>query len=145
MGLLDPLLMDGFYVIIMLGGVLTVRPHPAMRYLVLFLVVLAVLTKVASKIFPGLAISVIEALLVVAAIGFFAALVMKRFLVAERPASHRIGAAIVVYLLVGILWARLYEIAGLIIPGAFHMDGGNATMNTYLYFRYVTLATIGYL
>jgi ion channel len=144
MGLLPPLIMDGFNIIVLLGGVLTVRPRPAIRYFMLFLAVMAVLTGTLLRIVPGFAISVIDASISVLAIGFFAALVMKQFLVAERPASHRIGAAIVVYLLVGFLWARFYEIAGLLIPGAFHMDSGNATVTSYLYFSYVTLATIGY-
>jgi hypothetical protein len=143
-GVLDPLIVDAFFAVFMFIGVLTVHPRSATRYLVLVLAILAVLTRLASKIVPHTEVMIGEALIEVAAVGIFAALVMKQFLVLGRLASHRIGAAIVVYLLLGILWSRLYQIAGLMIPGAFHMADGSATLTSYLYFSFVTLATIGY-
>jgi hypothetical protein len=144
MGALDPLMVDIFFAVFMFAGVLTVHPRPAARYLVLLLAILAVLTRFASKIVPHTEVMIGEALIEAAAVGVFAALVSKQFLLSGRVASHRIGAAIVVYLLLGILWSRLYQIAGLMIPGAFHMADGSATLTSYLYFSFVTLATIGY-
>jgi hypothetical protein len=143
-GVLNPLVVDGFLAVFMFTGVLTVRPRPAMRYVLLALAVLAVLIRIAARLAPGTATTVSEAVIDVAAIGLFAGLVMKQFLASGRAASHRIGAAILVYLLLGMLWARLYEIAGVMIPGAFHMTEGAPTLTSYLYFSYVTLATIGY-
>ncbi|HXY54747.1 MAG TPA: ion channel [Nitrospirota bacterium] len=143
-GMLDPLIVDAFVVVFMFAGVLTVHPHYAVRYLVLILAALAVLLRIASKIIPGASVTISQAMMEAAAIGLFAALVMKQFLVSERPPSHRICAAIMVYLFLGIMWARLYEIAGVVIPGAFHMDGGSATITSYLYFSFITLTTIGY-
>jgi len=143
-GLFYPVIAEVFYAVFMFMGALTVHPRPAMRYLVLALAVLAVLTRIASKVAPGAAITVFGAVIEMTAISIFAWLVMKEFLIAGRVASHRIGAAIVVYLLLGVLWARLYEIAGVAIPGAFHMTDGNATLTSYVYFSFVTLATIGY-
>jgi hypothetical protein len=144
MNVLDPLIVDGFVVIFMFAGVLTVHPRPAMRYVVLSLAVLAVLTRIASKAVPGAAITIIEGVIDVVAIGIFAALVMKQFLAAGRAASHRIGAAIVVYLILGLLWSRIYEMAELAIPGAFTMVERKATLTSYLYFSFVTLTTTGY-
>ena len=144
MGYFDPLMVDAFFTIFMFIGVLTVQPRPAMRYLVLVLAVLAVLTRLAAKAAPTTGIMIGEALIEVAAVGIFAALVVKQFLVAGRKDSHRIGAAIVVYLLLGIIWSRFYEIAGLSIPGAFKMTGSVPELSSYLYFSFVTLATIGY-
>jgi hypothetical protein len=143
-GVLNPLVVDGFLAVFMFTGVLTVHPRPAMRHLLLALAVLAVLISIAARIAPGTATTVSEAVIDVAAIGLFAGLVMKQFLASGRAASHRIGAAILVYLLLGMLWARLYEIAGAMISGAFHMTEGAPTLTSYLYFSYVTLATIGY-
>ena len=143
-GLLNPLMFDIVFAVFIFVGALTVHEHGSMRYFVLTLVVLALLTRVAAKLFPGKEISILEALIDVGAIGIFAALVMKQFLVSGRTASHRISGAIVVYLLIGLVWARLYQIAGLLIPGAFHMEEGSATLLSYLYFSFVTLATIGY-
>ncbi len=144
MGAIRPLMVDAFFAVFMFIGVLTVRPHPATRYLVVVLAVLSVLTRIASKIIPGTGAVIAEALIEVAAIGLFAALVMKQFLVSGRTASHRIAAAIEVYLLLGLIWSRFYQIAALMIPGAFHMQDGSATLTSYIYFSFVTLATIGY-
>ncbi len=144
MGVFPPLVFDAFVVVSMFVGVLTVHPRPVMRYLVLVLAALAAATRIASKIAPGTAMHVVDAVSEVAAIGLFASLVMKQFLSAGRPPAHRICAAIIVYLFLGMIWSRFYQITGLLIPGAFHMADGGATLTSYLYFSYVTLATIGY-
>lgn len=143
-GVLDPLFVDAFFAVFMFAGVLTVHPRPVLRYLVLVLAAIAVLIRFSSRFFPGDLITISQAVIEVAAIGLFAALVMKQFLVSERPPSHRICAAVMVYLFLGVLWARLFEITGLMIPGAFHMEDGSTTLTTYLYFSFVTLATVGY-
>ena len=38
--------------------------------------------------------------------------------------SHRVRGAIVVYLLLGGLWALLYQVVALTIPQAFRLPGG---------------------
>ncbi len=144
LGLLNQIIADAFFVVFMFAGVITVRPRPAMRYLVLVLTVTSMLTQIASKILPRTEIMIGEALIEMTVVGLFAALVVKQFLVSGRTASNRIGGAIVVYLLMGILWSRFYYIAGLTIPGAFHTPDGIATITSYVYFSFVTLATIGY-
>ena len=142
-GVLNQLIVEVFIIAFMFIGVLTVHPHAAIRYLVLIMAVLAVLLRIASKVAPSTLITISQAVFEMATIGFFAALVMKQFLVSGRPPSHRIGAAIIVYLFLGLIWSRLYEITGLLIPGAFHMEG-SATITSYLYFSFITLTTIGY-
>ena len=142
-GVLDQLIVEGFIVAFLFIGVLTVHPRSAIRYFVLILAALAVLVRIASKFIPGTSITICQAVLEMATIGFFAALVMKQFLVSGRPPSHRIAAAIMVYLFLGLVWSRLYEITGLMIPGAFHMEG-STTITSYIYFSFITLTTIGY-
>ncbi len=144
LGILNHVLADAFFVVFMFAGVITVRPRPAMRYLVLVLTVIVMLTEITSTIFPQNEIRIGQALTEVTVVGLFAALVIKQFLVSGRTASNRIGGAIVVYLLVGILWSRFYYIAGLAIPGAFYTPDGTATITSFVYFSFVTLATIGY-
>src|SRR5512147_2161256 len=75
MGVFDPLVFDAAFVVFMFVGVMTVHPRPGLRYLVLVLAALAVLIRIASKLFPGTAIQVSEAVCEVTAIGLFAALV----------------------------------------------------------------------
>jgi len=145
-GAVSPVALDVFFAVFLFVGVLTVHPGRGLRlrYLVLVLAIFSLLMRIASNFVLNRAVLLTENLIGSAAIAIFGSLVMKQFLVSGRRAAHRIVAAIVVYLLIGVLWARLYEIAGLMIPGAFNIANGTATITSYLYFSFVTLATIGY-
>jgi len=69
----------------------------------------------------------------------------------EGPITiHRIAGAISVYLLIGLMWAFVYQLIALQSPAAFKLP---ASMGTYtadtlqsslLYFSFVTLTTLGY-
>jgi hypothetical protein len=69
----------------------------------------------------------------------------------EGPITiHRITGAIAVYLLIGLMWAFVYQLIALQSPAAFNLP---ASMGTYsfdtlqsnlLYFSFVTLTTLGY-
>jgi len=69
----------------------------------------------------------------------------------EGPITiHRITGAIAVYLLIGLMWAFVYQLIALQSPAAFKLP---ASMGTYsadtlqsnlLYFSFVTLTTLGY-
>jgi hypothetical protein len=67
-----------------------------------------------------------------------------------RVTGHRIRGAIVVYLLLGALWAFLYQVVALTIPQAFRLpegfDGGDpdALRRIMTYYSFITLTTIGY-
>lgn len=56
---------------------------------------------------------------------------------------YRIAAAVAVYLIFGVLWARLYDVVLLFNAASF---SSNETMNSYslVYFSFVTLMTLGY-
>ncbi len=58
--------------------------------------------------------------------------------------------AVAVYLLIGMVWSVVYHLVALRIPGAFNIQGTNATGNgeslqsQLFYFSFVTLTWIGY-
>jgi len=64
--------------------------------------------------------------------------------------GHRIRGAIVIYLLLGLIWALLYQVVALTIPGAFRLPESltagvpDALRRELTYFSYVTLTTTGY-
>jgi hypothetical protein len=75
----------------------------------------------------------------------FALLMIQTFLVTGRAWAHRIAAAVAVYLLLGLIWARLYETVELLAPGSFRVAAGEHLSSASLvYFSFVTLATVGY-
>jgi hypothetical protein len=72
-------------------------------------------------------------------------LMIRRFLLSGRAWGHRIAAAVAVYLLLGLIWARLYEAVELLAPGAFRIAESETISSAgFVYFSFVTLATLGY-
>ncbi len=56
-----------------------------------------------------------------------------------------IYAALVIYLLMGMMWAYVYAILGHFEPGSFKFpDSGIKGDMRYIYFSFVTLTTLGY-
>src|SRR5208337_1410535 len=64
--------------------------------------------------------------------------------------AHRIRGAIVIYLLLGVMWAFTYQVVALTIPQAFRLPEGliagepDALRRELTYFSVVTLTTTGY-
>ena len=75
----------------------------------------------------------------------FLAMVLGQTLRAGPVTFHRLQGATASYLLLGVIWAHAYALLAELRPGAFSgpisaADGARA----YLYFSFVTLATVGY-
>jgi hypothetical protein len=69
----------------------------------------------------------------------------------EGPITiHRISGAIAVYLLIGLIWAFVYQFIALQSPGAFKLPASpeaytaDTLQSSLLYFSFVTLTTLGY-
>ncbi|MDN7024076.1 two pore domain potassium channel family protein [Methanoculleus sp. FWC-SCC1] len=74
---------------------------------------------------------------------FTTLVVLSRVLTSEEVTSDTISGAVSVYLLLGITWATAYDIVAAIHPGSF-ASAGILAYPDYLYFSFVTLATLGY-
>ena len=64
----------------------------------------------------------------------------------SRVTRNVLFAAIIVYLLMGIMWAQLYQVLNYLQPGSFDITGiqtGNPNL-VLVYYSYVTLTTLGY-
>jgi hypothetical protein len=86
-----------------------------------------------------------DLLLSVVLLSVFTLLMVKSFFPRERPPGHRIAGAVAVYLLIGLIWARLYQVVEVLSPGAFRIPEGESINPAVLnYFSFVTLATTGY-
>lgn len=64
----------------------------------------------------------------------------------ERITANAIFAAIVVYLIAGVMWADIYSVIELLQPGSISLGDFNVSQNDYrlTYFSFVTLTTLGY-
>jgi len=71
-----------------------------------------------------------------------------RVVLAEKiNRSNGILGAVSIYLLLGVLWSLLYALTDTMVPGSFNgisEDLAGGDYNTFLYFSFVTLTTLGY-
>jgi len=77
---------------------------------------------------------------------FTALIGLSRVLGERRITTDTIYGAVSVYLLMGLTWATAYGLIESISPGSFfssHPDGA-FTFPTFIYYSFVTLATLGY-
>jgi hypothetical protein len=60
---------------------------------------------------------------------------------------NRIGGAVALYMLVGLIWADAYQLIYTIVPGSFagiSAHDGSVDRSTWVYYSFITLTTIGY-
>jgi len=72
--------------------------------------------------------------------------VISNLIKAEKINANAIFAAIVVYLIAGVLWAGVYNILELLHPGSLNLGNIDVRDASYrlVYFSFVTLTTLGY-
>jgi Ion channel len=59
--------------------------------------------------------------------------------------AERVAGAVVLYLLVGLIWAYVYMLVNRLVPNAFAYPAADATdFPEWVYFSFVTLTTVGY-
>jgi hypothetical protein len=141
--ILPRVVIHGAMALVLLTGVFTVPCHASMRLIALLITIVAVIGRFVEVVMSGQIPAATEIVLSVVTLAIFAVLIIRQFLDIGRAIKHRIAGAIAVYLLMGLLWARLYELVILFNPGAFQIahDDGIATL---FYYSFVTLMTIGY-
>jgi hypothetical protein len=139
-----------FFSLIVIAGIVTTFKQ---RWLHGFAIVLAVVLLVLSwleEIRPGVTLSTLTAGLSLIYLGFLLAIVVVQVFREGPVTGHRIRGAIVVYLLVGGIFALLYQMVALTVPQAFHLPealaGGDpeALQRRLTYFSFITLTTTGY-
>jgi voltage-gated potassium channel len=85
-------------------------------------------------------------------VGFAIVAVIREVLLADRITIHTISGAIVVYLLIGLLWAFMFYLAEGQFPGSFsitqelnpNQDVSSALFADLTYFSLITLTSTGY-
>jgi voltage-gated potassium channel Kch len=85
-------------------------------------------------------------------VGFAIVAVIREVLLADRITIHTISGAIVVYLLIGLLWAFMFYLAEGQFPGSFsitqelnpNQDISSALFADLTYFSLITLTSTGY-
>lgn len=147
-GFLGRLLLDLFFVLILLAGVAVVSGNRRHAPLVTAVAVIQLVTQVLRHVPGGVALDTLNLLSTFVFLGLLAAAVLAQVF-REGPINfHRIQGAIAVYMMIGIMWGCLYQVILLNSPGAFLVLGlpsSSATHpETLFYFSFVTLTTVGF-
>ena len=137
-----------FSLIIIAGVVTTFKQRWLHGFAIVLAVVILALTWV-EEIRPGVTLTILNAGLSLIYLGFLLAAVGVQVFGEGPVTGHRIRGAIVVYLLLGGIWALLYQVVALAIPQAFRLPEGqagdpDALQRLLTYFSFITLTTTGY-
>lgn len=88
-------------------------------------------------------------------LGYTVIVMLRHLFAGERITFDTICASLCIYLLLGVLWALVYSLIGILAPGSFSFTmadegeirlmrfGGEATVDA-IYYSFVTISTLGY-
>ena len=143
--IVSPFILDIALALILVAGAFNVTSRASVRGLSLLLAVLSVVINRLGLPFSERAVVAADMLLSAGIFVGITVLMIKRFIVRGCEPAHRIAGAVAVYLLLGLIWTRLYQVVELASPGAFRVpDGESPNSASLAYFSFVTLATLGY-
>lgn len=142
-GLISNVLVECIFAMILITGVFATPCGVALRLGMLTIVFLAVITRVLHTYSQTIFIAKLDNIFAAMSLVAFSILIIHHFLINKVVLKYRIAAAVAVYLIFGVLWARLYEIVYLFNPFAFSLNE-NINPFSLIYFSFTTLMTLGY-
>lgn len=140
------ILLDGFLTAILFALIFAIRSNRAQVITGVILALPLIITTWASYFVLvtsfGLTTQIFSALF----FGFAAVNILRRMLKDKEITRETIFAAIVAYLLIGLMWAFLYMLVEKLVPGSFSFPdkGLRTTTMHFEYFSFVTITTLGY-
>ena len=141
----EPFIFEIAFALILVAGAFNVTSRASVRGLTILLAVSSVLIGRLGLPFAEKTIVAADTVASVGMLAAFTVLMIKQFLIRGREPAQRIAGAVSIYLLLGIIWMRLYQLVEVVSPGAFRFPEGESTNSGGLaYFSFVTLATLGY-
>ncbi len=139
-----------FFSLIIIAGVVTTFKQRWLHGLVIVLAAAILALNWLQVIWPGVTITTLTITLSLIYLGFLLAVVGIQVFGEGPVTGHRIRGAIMIYLLLGGIWALLYQVVALNIPQAFRLPesmaggGPDSLQRQFTYFSFITLTTIGF-
>lgn len=138
------IIVECIFAVILITGIFTIPCSIILRFGMMFITFFAVIARVLDKLdHSNFTIETTNNILAAINLIAFSILIVKHFLIDKAKLRHRIAAAVAVYLIFGVFWARLYDVVYLFNPTAFSINE-KITQFTLTYFSFTTLATLGY-
>ena len=139
--------LDVLLTLILLAGVLAVAEHRIIEPALLVVSILAIVVRWTEWIVPSTLLPAVRELSALLALLVLAVAVGTNVFGGAKTVADRITGAVVLYLLIGLVWAVAYGILDEHSPGAFTGAGseeGEYGLGRWVYFSFVTLTTVGY-
>jgi hypothetical protein len=139
-----------FFSFVIVAGVLTTFKQRWLSFLAIVLAVASLALNWAEEIRPPAGLAILANSVTLIYLGILLAVVIAQVFRGGPVTAHRIRGAIVIYLLLGLMWAFAYQVAALTIPQAFRLPEGliagdpDGLRRELTYFSVVTLTTTGY-
>jgi ion channel len=141
-------LFDVLFALMLLSGIVTVGRHRMLTVAVSAMTVATVALRWGTKWPASSALRPLGEALAIVLLGIFTTLVLIQVFREGPITRYRIQGAIVVYLLVGLMWAAAYEMVFHLKPGAFAFAQAPPPLGLadfrLVYYSFITLTTIGY-
>lgn len=135
-------MLDVFVGVILLSSVNAVAVHRGTLRIAILLVLPAILSIGASYLWNIRTTDFTREIFLALYLSFVAVTILKHVLGRGKVTFEKISAALCVYLLIGVLWASLYQAAIVVEPASF--QGVNPEKRELVYFSFITLTTLGY-
>lgn len=139
-------LLDVVFSLLLVAGIVAVWGEGPWSFRVVMVFgVLAMPMRWAALVYPGRAMAFWSVATAVVALAVLAFVVLAKVFRPGLITNYRIQGAVAAYLLLGLVWAGVYECLAVYDPSAFTGVGtGNVGSAEWIYFSFVTLTTIGY-
>lgn len=140
------LLLDIFFSAILLSAIYAVSQKKRDTVIAFALAIPALLAFWLRDVTGGVALDVASEIFGSLFFGYTIIVLLNFILNSSKITRHVIHAALIGYLLMGMMWASIYQLVDTIAPGSFSLVQGwtDNPRLIYLYFSYVTLTTLGY-
>lgn len=136
--------------LILITGVMSVAKYRFITFLAIIFAMTSFLVRWMRILLPFEQLVLLDNLMSMLFMGVLALVVLIQVFREGPVTMHRIMGAVVVYLLLGLMWAYAYDVVELLRPPAFMIEGSPLSMNKelpppkLLYFSFSTLTTVGY-
>ena len=140
------ILMDFFLTVIFIAIILAIRSKRSQLIIASFLAVPLILSTWSFYFVELRSISLMTRIFGALFFGYSVINILHIVVQSEEVTKETIFAAIVAYLLIAMMWAFLYMILELMIPGSFVFPDKSFRAETmqFEYFSFVTITTLGY-
>jgi len=133
--------------LVLLSGVAAVSDHRAQMMMLALVAGVAIVVRWAAWFLPSGLATVLRDATALVSLGVLAVAIGIKVFGAGKVTLDRIRGAVVLYILIGVVWADAYQLLGLHIPGAFAgvpHAANSPDRSAWIYYSFVTLTTVGY-